>query len=152
MKKIISVLLVAMMLFSVVAISASAALCDCGNHVPAKGENCHCCLDCPDLKPELILNCARQNGVYTSCCPECSGIFDGINYCDCDCGCPVCERLNSSKPSDDDALIDGIVTDADKQSFVEGFQAILKRISDLFDSFFDSIFEFLRLDEVLGRN
>ena len=39
-----------------------------------------------------------------------------------------------------------------QQGFIDGFQAILKRISDAFDKFFDAIFEFLRLDEVLGRN
>ena len=153
MKKIISVLLAIIMLFSVAAISTSAIVDDCGNHDPAKGEACHCCVNCPTLAPNLILNCAKQNGVYAPCCPDCSGIFDGINSCGCACECTVCADLNNSLPSSGNgSLVDNLVTPEDKASFVEGFQAILKRISDAFSAFFDAIFEFLRLDEVLGRN
>ena len=152
MKKIISVLLAVMMLFSAVALTSSAVIDDCGNHDEAKGEACHCCINCPNLPANLILNCAKQNGVYAPCCGECSGIFDGINSCGCDCGCEVCERLNSNLPSDDEPVLDDIFDDGARESFVDGFQAILKRISDAFDAFFDAIFEFLRLDQILGRN
>ena len=44
------------------------------------------------------------------------------------------------------------VNEEAQEEFVTGFQAVLKRISDVFDKIFNAIFEFLRLDEVLGRN
>ena len=38
----------------------------------------------------------------------------------------------------------------EQDEFVNGFQKIMQRISKAFNEFFDKIFEFLRLDDLLG--
>lgn len=151
MRKIISVLLVALMLFSVMAVSASAAVCSCGRHEESKGAACQCCVDCPELDVSLRFDCAKLEGDhYTTCCTACKGFSTGT-VCYCNCGCATCGE-NESTGTDFDSIKDQVWGEEQQNNFVDGFQAILKKISDAFDNFFDKIFEFLRLDEVLGIN
>lgn len=160
MRKIISVLLAILMIFSVMAVAASAenaTRCDCGKHDETLGATCYCCVNCPFLPASDRFSCAEKVGdKYETCCERCDG-FHGAIYgkCTCgdspDCGCKYC--LSSNKDADDDSsYLDKVVSDQDKENFVDGFQAVLKKISDVFDRFFNAIFEFLRLDEILGRN
>lgn len=153
MRKIISVLLVALMLFSVMAVSASAVVCNCGRHNYDDPNNCYCCVDCPALDvTSLRLGCAVIVGDhYETCCDNCKGFTTGY-ACNCGCGCSYCKVTSSGTSSDLSDLKDQIWGEEQQNNFVDGFQAVLKKISDAFDKFFDAIFEFLRLDEILGTN
>lgn len=161
MRKIISVILAVLMLFSVMAVSASAAMgvCKCDDH--KADTTCHCCINCPE-NPSFgyVTPCHKTmvNGKYelveTFCCDDCKGFIDNDFKCGCNCDC--C-KLNADGTIGSSGLaIGGVweeVWDEEAQEeFVTGFQAVLKRISDVFDKIFNAIFEFLRLDEVLGRN
>lgn len=152
MKKIISVLLAALMLMSCFTVASFAAekvtlegKCNCdGTHNPAG--LCHCCIFCPNIDPGYVTACAKDTlnaDVKMVCCYECTGIYP------CACGCSCC-ALGDEDITDDDNTFDDYVTEQDKESFVDGFQAILKTISDFFDKLFDTIFEFLGIDEILG--
>ena len=152
MKKVISVLLAVLMIFSVMAVSASAAdgaICNCGNHDDAKGQGCYCCINCPAIPANHRFTCTRVEGnTYVTCCTKCPGYFGAtFTACTCNCGCNACGENASS--SGDGSILDNVVTEKDKENFVDGFQAILKKISDVFDRFFNAIFEFLRIDEIL---
>lgn len=160
MRKIISVILAALMLFSVMAVSASAAggVCNCDDHVA--DSTCHCCIYCPENPSyAYVTPCHKtydtSKGQYvltdTYCCGACKGFIDNNGKCGCNCDC--CTLGIDGSMGDLSNPIGGKweeIWDEDaQQSFVDGFQAILKRISDVFDKIFDAIFEFLRLDEVL---
>ena len=148
MRKIISVLLATLMLFGVMAISVSAEGCACTNHIDSV--DCHCCIYCSELPKELIMSCAKDaegNITGSVCCAACAGYLKKNVGCGCDCEC--CGEGGST---DDGFTLEGVITDKDKQNFVDSFQAVLRKISDVFDNIFNKIFEFLRLDEVLGRN
>lgn len=155
MKKVISVLLAVMMLFSAVATFAfaedsTAPLCTCDDHVATPEGTCHCCVLCPNIDKSYLTSCAKdgsKDGLYDGslCCGYCTGIFP------CKCGCACCDPENEGNGTNPvigwwDEIWD---TEA-QEDFVEGFQKILQRISDVFDNFFDRIFEFLRLPEVVG--
>ena len=169
MKKVISVLLSVVMLFGCVALTASAVVthgelvvvgsefgqdvyeykyegqCTCEDHI--SGSLCHCCVKCPTLDTDYLTDCAgRKEGKYdgTVCCKDCDGISEDNN---CTCGSCVEKDENLS---DFESGLDNLIPEQDKQSFVDGFQSILKQISDAFDKFFDAIFAFLRLEEILG--
>lgn len=144
MKKLISVFLAALMLMSCFGVASIAAdgECNCPVGVHVAGEPCTCCVYCPNPDTEKWNTCYRENGVF--CCADCDGIYP------CNCNCPCCAR-GDQNIEDDDSLLDEIITDQDRENFVDAFQAFLKKISDFFDRVFDAIFEFLRLDEVLGR-
>lgn len=150
MKKFISVFLATLMILSCFGVSSFAAVeksgqCNCEDHNPAA--SCHCCLFCENLDAGFVTSCAQASigsEVKIVCCYECTGIYP------CSCGCECCKTGNEDI-NDDDSIMDDLITEQDKENFVDGFQAILKQISDFFDDLFDAIFEFLRLDEVLGR-
>lgn len=160
MRKIISVILAVLMLFSAMAVSASAAACTCDDH---ESDNlCHCCPDCPSGNMMgFVTPCHKEKNaegkwVISSiyCCTDCDGFIgnDGT----CGCGCPCC-TLNADGTIGEVNMPfggnwDDLWDEEAQQEFVSGFQAILSRISDVFDKIFDAIFEFLRLDEILGRN
>ena len=176
MKKIIAVLLSVIMLFGCMAITASAGLTygeqvpvgydaaggtiyqiavtgQCEHHLDGEAapEKCNCCVFCPNIDSSYFTGCAdAQNEAGetgfdgTLCCVNCDGIWP------CDCGCHCCGANHDL--GDLDNNLGDYITEEDKENFVDGFQAILKQISDIFDKFFDAIFEFLRLDEILGRN
>ena len=150
MRKIISVLLVTLMLFSVVAVSVSAADgCGCTSHI--EDRDCRCCINCPTLPKEIVKSCAKDaNGNITGnrCCASCAGYLQKNAGCGCSCSC--CGK--DAGANDGSFDLSGVVTEKDKQNFVDTFQAILGKISAAFDRFFDAIFEFLRLDDILGRN
>lgn len=163
MRKIISVLLVVLMLFSAIAVSATAAtadkVCNCDDH--EEKSTCHCCIYCPE-NPSFayVTPCHKEyvDGKYqlkdTYCCGDCNGFIDNNGQCGCDCTC--CTLNSDGTIGDMSDPIGGYWNDIwdeeAQQNYVNGFQAILKKISDVFDKIFDKIFEFLRLDEVLGRN
>ena len=179
MKKIISVLLSVVLAFSCMALTASAlefadepvnagdvdnanmpvlqykVLGTCDHHFgdePFTGA-CDCCVLCPNVDASELTDCARGTepiGIGDSlfdgylCCTECTGMWG------CDCGCACCGLDHDQK--DNENTLGDIWGEEEQKNFVNGFQAILKTISDAFDKFFDAIFAFLRLDEVLGRN
>lgn len=159
MKKIISIMLTVLMIFSCVfAVSASefigpesgteyATECTCKNH-DADDEECNCCLNCENLREGFKTSCAiwnEEKGCYEVCCGECRGVVP------CNCGCDCCKDHDQSYEDKNDGTLDEIWGDEEKKDFVDGFQKILKQISDIFDKIFDAIFEFLRIDEVLGK-
>ena len=176
MKKSLSVLLALVMLFGCFSMVASAAYyegewkavgydvdgsyihqwwvtdeCTCENADHFNGELCHCCVKCPNLDASYLTKCATENNEDgetgfdgSVCCEECTGIWP------CSCSCACCGEKDQDLDDNNNNLGD-FITDQDRENFVNGFQAILKRISDAFDKFFDAIFAFLRLDEVLGR-
>ena len=157
MRKIISVVLAALMLFSVMAISASAeAACTCGPaHVDSY--DCLCCVYCPDMPQGRIVSCAKKNadGEYTFCCVDCQGFLGTDGTCGCKeaCTCCVLEEDGTIGGSTSDAIggaIEDVWGEKQQNSFVESFQAVLKKISDAFDRFFNAIFEFLKIDNVPG--
>ena len=160
MRKIISVLLAILMIFSVMTVAASAenaTRCSCDNHDESLGKTCYCCVNCPFLDHGDRFKCVEKVGdKYETCCERCDGFYGSYySQCTCgdspDCGCKHC--LSSNKDADDDSsYLDKVVSDQDKENFVDGFQAVLKKISDVFDRFFDAIFSFLKLDQILGRN
>ena len=160
MKKVISVLLALVMLFTMGTMAFAAVIedttvpeeakCTCGDaHKVAPLNSCHCCVLCPNIDRSYLTSCAKdtsEDGLYDGslCCAYCTGIFP------CSCGCSCCDPNN--KDTSGGILGDGyeIWDDEAQDDFVSGFQKILKRISDVFDKFFDSLFEFLRLDDLLG--
>lgn len=152
MKKFISVFLAALMLmtcFSVVAFAEfDHSRCNCaenGTHNP--NGSCHCCIYCENLDGTYVTACVQPSLTKNEpefCCGNCTGIVG------CTCGCECC-KLKSEDVNDGNNKLDDYVTEQDKENFVDGFQAILKKVSDFFDMIFDAIFEFLRFDEVLGK-
>lgn len=148
MKKLISVLLAAIMLmscFAVVSFAAQKAECGCeyGTHVP--DQPCHCCLDCPNLDINYLAGCYNEQN-HSFCCSDCTG----FNGCTCGCGCGYCKEGNENL-EDDNNTLDSVVTEQDKENFVDAFQGVLKKLSDFFNNLFDKIFEFLKIDGVLGK-
>ena len=143
MRKIISVILVALMLFSVVAISASAALCECGNHkVVGRDEYCNCCINCPNLNTSLLFGCATQvNGKIVPCCSACVGFSTGVKKCNCVCDCDFCRDINDGyDPDADSGVFDDFIQEDNTTSV---FQGILRRLSDVFDRIFGILFGIL---------
>lgn len=150
MKKTLSIILAVVMILSTLAVSFvafaeytpdPAPVCTCEEHA-APGE-CVCCIYCPNVDKGKILSCCQDaNGNFKGsfCCYDCEGLWP------CDCGCDCCE---ASKNVEIDSNGDPIFTEDQQEQIVTGFQKILKVISDAFNKFFDAIFEFLRLGEVL---
>lgn len=156
MKKVISILLVVLVAFSALSMVSFAAdgyvktgSCDCADHKTEPEGSCHCCLYCPNIDKQYLTSCAKgPDGKYDGdvCCAECTGMFP------CHCGCSCCSN-EEEKPSNNPLLgqWDKIWDQDAQDDFVNGFQAILARISAVFDSIFDAIFEFLKIDGVLGK-
>ena len=148
MRKIISVLLVALMLFSVVAVSASAAdACGCKDH--REDIECRCCIYCPTLPKEYIKSCAKDgNGNPTGefCCQYCAGYYKKGTDCGCTCSC-----CGESGSTGGNGIIDPDLVWGEQQqkNFVTVFQSILGKISAAFDNFWNAIKEFLKIDQVL---
>lgn len=157
MKKVISILLVLLVAFSAMSMVAGAEVvsptpkCTCDDHKKQPANSCHCCVLCPNIDKTYLTACATNDssdGTYDGslCCAECTGIWP------CNCGCECCKKSgsnSSNKPiiGDGDKIWDG---DA-QEEFVNGFQKILKRVSDVFDKIFTAIFEFLKIDGVIGK-
>lgn len=157
MKKVISVLLAVLMVFSAASFAFAVeteevgpqGVCTCENHISEPDGACHCCVLCPNLDKSYLTSCAKDkspDGTYDGslCCSYCTGIFP------CNCGCPCCNAVDED---DNNAIVgpwDEIWDEDAQQSFIDGFQNIIQRISAIFDELFDRLFEFLRLDELLG--
>lgn len=147
MKKALSVFLAVLMMFSVFAVSTSVLAEDMGSctckdctRVP---NGCHCCAYCPYLDETYLLSCAKdEDGHFKGsfCCSKCDGIWP------CDCTCDCCKDKDT-KPDSREPLL----TPDQQKSFIEGFRNVLKKVSDVFDMIFDAIFEFLRINEILGK-
>ncbi len=147
MKKALSIFLSVLMIMSCFAFAISAAEidggCNCTDHKPAStGDKCHCCVFCDNIEKTYLTSCVKFNedGTVTVCCHYCDGIYPC--GCGCDC-CPDDEQTATSKP---------ILTEEQQDKVVSTFQKIMSRFVEWFDNFFNTIFEFLRLDEILGTN
>lgn len=79
------------------------------------------------------------------CCEECTG----KNTCMCHCGCPHC-----IDPLADDGdlkeTIEGAQSSA-QNGFIKGIQAALNSMRKVMYDLFDRLFEFLRLEDLLGK-
>lgn len=170
MKRLTAILLATLMLFASLCVTASAAdiieevpitgECDCEDckyagysdeMLEGKPNDCYCCVLCPKLNKSYLTACAKNTSTDGSfdgsvCCGYCSGIWDAKG---CGCECECCGVVNEDI-TDNDNNIGDYWGEEDQEAFVDGFQSILKQISDWFDAIFDMIFEFLRIDEVLG--
>lgn len=147
MKKALSVFLAVVMILTSLAVSFSAfawspspvPICGCEDHVAGK---CHCCAYCPNLDETYLTSCAKDASGHFSgsfCCANCTGIWP------CDCGCDCCASQDEPIDSNGDPIFD----ENQQEQIVDGFQKILKIVSDAFDKFFNAIFEFLRIFDVL---
>lgn len=151
MKKALSLFLAVLMLFSVCASSMSVfaedevamgecACADCTRIM----NGCHCCAACPYIDASYLLACAKDNeGHYkgSTCCGECSGIWP------CGCSCSCCQDKSEDPNPDSDPLIPANV----RTTIIEAFQNAIQKVSAVFDKIFDAIFEFLRIDGILGK-
>lgn len=156
MKKVISVLLVVLVAFSALSmisfageVVAPSGVCTCEDHKAEPAGTCHCCVYCPNIDKTYLTSCAKgPDGKFdgTLCCGKCTGIFP------CFCGCSCCAN-NEEQPSNNPIVgqWDDIWDQDAQDNYVNAFQKILKRISDVFDNIFNAIFEFLKIDGVIGR-
>lgn len=156
MKKIISVLLAVVMLFTmstmafavVIEGEENVAKCTCDDHKWSPAGSCHCCVLCLNIDKSYLTSCAKKDsvdGTYDGslCCARCTGIFP------CSCGCDCCDSGNIDSGNNGGMLPD-VWGEEEQDEFVNGFQKIMQRISKAFNDFFDKIFEFLRLEDLLG--
>ncbi len=148
MKKALSILLAVIMILSTFAATCAVFAedgmkeCTCTNctRVP---NGCHCCVYCPYIDKTVLLSCAKDeagNFKGSFCCGDCSGIWP----CECHCGCEAC--LDRSEEPDPDP--EPIIPEAQRKTIIEAFQNALKKVAEVFDKFFNAIFEFLRIDEL----
>lgn len=156
MKKTLSVILAIVMILTcfVAAVAAvpadHAAICGHCGSCTAKAGTCAECIYCPNLEKGRICSCVGEydeaTGEYSFCCANCTGLWP----CECgrDCGCEYC--LGQSQEIDD-GTGDPIIPPKTQEQIIANFQKIIRQIADALDKFFDAIFEFLRLDEVIGR-
>ncbi len=157
MKKTLSILMSVLIIALSFTMVSSAALykCDCTDHV---AKDCKCCIYCPNLDKHYLTSCAvnpdgtlkyanpeapEEERYVELCCKKCTGIIP------CSCGCSCCtlseEDIENMNP-------DQIFNEQQQEQIVDTFQKVLGRIREFFDDFFDTLFELLRLDEILGRN
>ena len=152
MKKALSILmsiLIIALSFTFIA-SAVDACPECGSK-EHKAEKCGCCLYCPNLDTALVVPCIRDgagikkdhNGEIAFCCRECDGWYP------CDCSCDCCVKGASDFENSNN---NQILNENQQQQVISGFQAVMARLREFFDKLFDTIFEFLRFDEIMGNN
>lgn len=147
MKKALSLILAVIMLMSTMVLFASAyidngGVCNCLDHIETK--YCRCCLYCDNLDTTYMLDCCTKDEidgkvVWIKCCSLCNGLED--------CECTDCECCATKS---DEVINDGstaIIPPSVQVSFVEGFQNAMKKIQKVFDDFFNTIFEFLRIED-----
>ena len=151
MKKVISIILAAVMLMSCFAFASFAGgSCTCGEGVHTDGEKCRCCRYCPNIDTSALLACYNREEDKL-CCEKCSGVFDAKKGgCDCNCGCVHCKTKNQTG-NELDSYLDKVFGDQEKKNFVDSFQDVIKMLSDIFDELFDKIFAFLKIDGVIGK-
>ena len=149
MKKTLSVILALVMLMSCCVVAFAADGCDCDDCTKSAG--CHCCIYCPYLNEDYILQCAQVEVVdgekqVVLCCAHCTGTWPCSCGLNSNCGCATC---NGSSLDANDGKGEPLVPEDMQDDFVSGFQKIIKIVADAFNKFFDAIFEFLRINEVL---
>lgn len=201
MKKIISVLLALIMLFSMSAVAFAVGNWQeeeayktirvyCPNCDDCKGYfvydetlkrqvGCDCCDKCPN---RIVDGIAVNIGEYLACRIDSYFDLDTMNAdgtlahkgdltthyywkakccdlctekrgCKCNntedkdaCGCPYCEFT----PDHTDEKIEAGL-EKGREGYINGIQTALKAMRDVMYEFFDSLFKFLRLDDVLGK-
>lgn len=151
MKKALSVFLAVVMMLSVFGACFGAfadyerpvAQCTCKNHNP--NGPCHCCVYCPNLDKTYQTSCVKDvvdeegNVVAKSfCCSKCTGIFP------CSCGCECCNNFEDKDDNNDKPIFN----EDQQEQIVNGFQAVLKKVADVFDMLFKAIFDFLRIGDL----
>lgn len=152
MKKALSVFLAVLMLMSGMTLMSFAYIdeggyCSCYDHVET--DTCRCCIYCENLDTTYVLDCCKKqelNGqtVWIKCCSICNGLED--------CECTDCECCAEKS---DEVINDGnisLVPPSVQNSIIAGFQNAMRRLQEIFDKFFDAIFEFLRFDDFFGDN
>ncbi len=149
MKKALSIILALIMITAVFALPASAAdsvlvtdtICDCEDHV--KTGKCTCCLYCENLDRTYKTPCAVQleDGTYTVCCIDCDGIFP------CDCNCDCCPKDSESNPENTDKP--PLISEENQEVIVGGWNEIMQKVVAFFEEFFNYIFEFLKLADIM---
>lgn len=142
--------------------------CDCGhlcchpckNHVITAEKECHCCVACPVFDEsylERITKCVKDDqgkldlSKFGYCyvindygekviveCDKCTG------YWPCNCGHDCCDPFEQSVDNPDGPIL----TPDQQEQVTNTFQNFIKKVADLFNKFFDSIFEFLKIDEL----
>lgn len=128
---------------------------DCNDASCAHAHDCNCCLYCDHLDENLIIKqCVKyekvdgKRHILEKCCANCTGLVG----CDCGssslCGCAVC---NGSDIKVDDGKGEPILTPEQQEQVETGFQNVIKILAEAFNKFFDAVFKFLRIDEILGK-
>lgn len=150
MKKALSIILSLIMIAAVFALPASAedavvipaAECNCEDHV-ASGA-CHCCIYCENLDLKYRTSCVKEleDGTYSVCCAACDGIFP------CECFCPCCDKSAEGNPEASGNT--PVLTPEQQEEVITSFQGIMQKIVEIFNEFFNYLFEFLKLSDIMG--
>ncbi|MFI3140690.1 MAG: hypothetical protein R3Y27_00100 [Clostridia bacterium] len=141
MKRSISLLLAVIMMISMFSIgftSSATSVCKyCEKECTQVAGTCTCCAECEYLNTAYLLPCAKDSTGHFSgetCCEICTGTFP------CDCNCDCCSAATLA-PEDDDW--ESVLSD-DVQDTLSGvFQDVLDVFEELFDSFFEVIYNML---------
>lgn len=161
MKKVLSVFLALIMVFScigIISVSAADATKKCTCLDCKKEDGCHCCIYCEYLDANYVLKCVNvdEDGNYVFCCDECTGIFP------CKCGSKFHEYIDEETQEkvthplccmnnyEEIDMGEGtpIFTPDQQDQIVTGFRNVLKTISDIFNRLFDAVYEWLRIGEL----
>lgn len=104
-------------------------------------------LDVPDSAGNIIHKGDQTTKFYwkSYCCPDCTG----TNTCRCNCGCPHCVDPLADDGNLGESIEGGL--DAGRNGFVKGIQAALNSMRKVMYDLFDRLFEFLRLEDLLGK-
>ena len=158
MKRIMSILLVALMLMSclvcTLGVFAEEANYTCTCADCKKTPDCRCCIYCNYTAKRMscVATHGGANGEAVYCCSRCTGFLgctcgDNVELCDCE-ACKL-ENQNGQDPYSGNTQI----VDSDTQkTIIEIFQNVLSKISGVFDKLFDAIFEFLRIGDFNQNN
>lgn len=156
MKKTLSLFLAVLMLSTALIVPASAGIfapdirepgvCVCEDHI--KTGPCHCCIYCENLDNTYVLDCCKKDvvggeEVWTFCCAVCNGLWD--------CECVDCDCCSEKKDEQLNEGSNAIIPPSAQNSIVSGFQNAMRKIKEVFDNIFNTIFEFLRIDEFFGN-
>ncbi len=141
MKRSISLLLAIIMMISMLSIgftSSAVGTCEyCGKTCTEIPGTCTCCAWCDYLNTDYLLPCAKSDsGHFTgqTCCSYCVGTLP------CDCNCACCSE-SALAPEDEDW--DSILPDDVQETLYSVFQDVLNVFEELFDSFFEVIYNML---------
>ena len=148
MKKALSLLLAVIMIMSTMALIASAKSeyelpynhHNCLNHISI--DECRCCIYCENRDTQFRRECAEYDEstkTWYVCCNLCNGLAN------CNCGCPCCPKQEISEESSGTLIPEPV-----QDSLVERFRNALNKVIKVFDDLFDSIFEFLRIEDFFG--